>query len=88
MYSRMFAAILAAIGLALSAPTLAWSENGHQTVGAIANILIQGSNAETQVSRLRVRPQNAPTVPTASARTTRSPAAIAAASRAGSDPQI
>ena len=52
MYSRMLAAILAAVGFALSAPTFSWSENGHQTVGAIADLLIRGSNAGTQVKSI------------------------------------
>ena len=52
MYSRVLAAILAAVGIVLSGPALAWSENGHQTVGAIADLLIQGSNAGTQVTSI------------------------------------
>ena len=51
MYSQ-YAAVVAVIGLALSSPTFAWSENGHQTVGAIADILLQGTNAETQVKAI------------------------------------
>jgi hypothetical protein len=45
-------AVIAALGVALSGPCFAWSENGHQTVGAIADILIQHSNAETQVKSI------------------------------------
>jgi len=46
------AAAVTAIGFLLSSPAFAWSENGHQTVGAIADILIQGTNAETQVKSI------------------------------------
>jgi hypothetical protein len=42
------AAAIAIVGFALPSQTFAWSENGHQTVDAIADILIQGSNAVTQ----------------------------------------
>ena len=43
---------MAAICATVSAPSHAWSENGHQTVGAIADLLIQGSNAGTQVTAI------------------------------------
>lgn len=47
-----FAAAIAVVGFTLSGPTFAWSENGHQTVGAIADILIQNSNAGRQVNAI------------------------------------
>jgi len=46
------AAVLAASGTVFSSPSFAWSENGHQTVGAIADILIQGTSAEAQVKTI------------------------------------
>ncbi|HYD81356.1 MAG TPA: S1/P1 nuclease [Paucimonas sp.] len=52
MRSRWLAAALAAVGLVLSAQAFAWGENGHQTVGAIANLLLQGSKAEAKVKSI------------------------------------
>lgn len=49
MKVKLFAAVFAAGCVVLSSPCYAWSENGHQTVGAIADILLQGTNAEAQV---------------------------------------
>ena len=52
MRARLLAAVVAAAGITLSTPSFAWSENGHQTVGAIADLLIHGSNAEAQVKSI------------------------------------
>ncbi len=50
--TKSLAAALTAVGFLLSTSAFAWSENGHQTVGAIADVLIQGTNAEVQVKAI------------------------------------
>jgi len=52
MFSRILVVVLAAIGIASSGPAAVWSKNSHQTVGTIADLLIQGSNAGTQVASI------------------------------------
>lgn len=52
MRSKLLMAMLVAVGLVTSTQTFAWSENGHQTVGAVGDRLIAGSNAEAQVQAI------------------------------------
>lgn len=49
---RLVGAALGAAALCASSPALAWGNDGHRTVGAIADQLIRGSNAEKQVQAL------------------------------------
>lgn len=44
--------VVALFGFIFTGNAAAWGENGHQTVGAIADNLIQGSNAEAQVKAI------------------------------------
>ena len=43
---------LVAIAMALSYPAFAWGPDGHRTVATLAEKLIAGSNAATQVQAL------------------------------------
>ena len=49
---KKLACVIALSGAFLSADVLAWGNDGHRAVGAIADKLIKGSNAEKQVSAL------------------------------------
>jgi hypothetical protein len=49
---KKLACVLALTGAFLSADALAWGNDGHRAVGAIADKLIKGSNAEKQVAAL------------------------------------
>jgi hypothetical protein len=49
---KKLACVLALAGAFLSADALAWGNDGHRAVGAIADKLIKGSNAEKQVLAL------------------------------------
>jgi hypothetical protein len=49
---KKLACVLALSGAFLSADALAWGNDGHRAVGAIADKLIKGSNAEKQVAAL------------------------------------
>ena len=49
---KKLACVIALSGAFLSADVLAWGNDGHRVVGAIADKLIKGSNAEKQVSAL------------------------------------
>jgi hypothetical protein len=50
MRMNWIAAAVAAAGIVLSSSAHAWSENGHDTVGAIADSLINGTPAQAHVS--------------------------------------
>ncbi len=49
---KKLACVLALAGAFLSTEALAWGNDGHRAVGAIADKLIKGSNAEKQVAAL------------------------------------
>ncbi|MES2756385.1 MAG: S1/P1 nuclease [Pseudomonadota bacterium] len=49
---KKLACVLALTGAFLSTEALAWGNDGHRAVGAIADKLIKGSNAEKQVAAL------------------------------------
>jgi hypothetical protein len=49
---KKLACVLALAGAFISADALAWGNDGHRAVGAIADKLIKGSNAEKQVAAL------------------------------------
>ena len=49
---KKLACVLALSGAFLSADALAWGNDGHRAVGAIADKLIKGTNAEKQVAAL------------------------------------
>ena len=49
---KKLACVLALTGAFLSAEALAWGNDGHRAVGAIADKLLKGSNAEKQVAAL------------------------------------
>lgn len=49
---KKLACVLALAGVFISADALAWGNDGHRAVGAIADKLIKGSNAEKQVLAL------------------------------------
>ncbi|WP_426195629.1 S1/P1 nuclease [Massilia sp. DWR3-1-1] len=49
---KKLACVVALAGAFLSADALAWGNDGHRVVGAIADKLIKGSNAEKQVAAL------------------------------------
>jgi hypothetical protein len=49
---KKLACVLALAGAFISADALAWGNDGHSAVGAIADKLIKGSNAEKQVAAL------------------------------------
>jgi len=49
---KKLACVIALTGAFLSLDALAWGNDGHRAVGAIADKLIKGSNAEKQVSAL------------------------------------
>ncbi len=49
---KKLACVLALSGAFLSADAMAWGNEGHRAVGAIAEKLIKGSNAEKQVAAL------------------------------------
>ncbi|MBY0238498.1 MAG: S1/P1 nuclease [Burkholderiaceae bacterium] len=55
---RLVCAALGAAALCASNPALAWGFDGHRTVGAIADQLIRGSNAEKQVKALLLPGEN------------------------------
>jgi len=49
---KKLATVLALAGAFLSADALAWGNDGHRAVGAIADKLLKGSNAEKQIAAL------------------------------------
>ncbi|QNA88088.1 S1/P1 nuclease [Massilia sp. Dwa41.01b] len=49
---KKLACVLALTGAFLSADALAWGNDGHRAVGAIADKLLKGSNAEKQIAAL------------------------------------
>lgn len=51
MHTRL-AVALRAVGILLSSPVFARRVNGHQTVGTVADILVQGTNAEARVKSI------------------------------------
>ena len=52
MYSKLLSATIAAVGIVTSSTAFAWGSDGHQAVGAIADLLLtqpEGASAQMQV---------------------------------------